>query len=985
MRCAQIPSVRSCSAIKVSSAALLIAIALRAPPSLFAQDKPSGVVDIVPAPPERNSPQPASPPQAASAPIPKPAVSKPGDFSKEAVVFDRMATHIREEADGTGTRQITARIRILADAGVKELAVLQFTYTATNQQVDIAYVRVVKPDGTIVLTPAYNVQDLPADVTRTAPMYSDIHQKHVAVKGLGVGDTLEYQVTLTTLKPEVPGHFWFEYSFQKDLIILDEQVDLDIPADKAVTVASAAADPQPTILTAAGRKLYHWASSNLARPDPDAPPKSVRHLKPSIQVTTFASWGQVGAWYASLQRVSLAVTPAILAKAAALTKGLTSDEDKTRAIFNDVALHIHYVGLEFGIGRYQPHPADDVLSNEYGDCKDKHTLLAAELKAVGIDAWPVLISSSRELDPDTPSPAQFDHVITLVQQGGKMVWMDSTEEVAPVGVIMATLRDKQALAIPDAKAAYLERTPADLPFSQSASFHAEGKLSDQGVFTGHIAQSYHGDAELLMRTILRQVPQSQWKEFMQRLSNSIGFAGEVSNPQVSEIEQTSQPFQFSYDYKREKFGEWDSHRISPPLPPMGFELGPGVKQIKPADDPELGSPGELDYSSSVQLPKGWGAFPPKQVDLDEDWAEYHSTYNVTLDTFTAERRVVIKKRKVPLEQWDKYLAFRRTVYDDEIRMTPIFYGDFADGARYGFSEFMSAPDTKLAEILDPLGKAATILASGETASSADLNKALDLSRKAVEAVEARTLTLSIEDAQSLYWTQILSAAWSALGHAALDVKDLATAEDYLRAAWTLSEDRMTGYQLGRLLAIKGDNEAAAHVWQLADITNGGESLGGRLYSDASVRDQIAEAYKKLTGKPMSATALNNGQYDGSLRAELDRLTEFRGWVHSTKLNGQGMFILANEPGKPVKAHLLSGDKVMEKMISTLETHKLLVAFPRQSKARMMREVRLICTPYAGCDAYVFLPNAVQISVPGTMVRDTPVIEHMEIKKPPPTN
>jgi len=139
----------------------------------------------------------------------------------------------------------------------------------------------------------------------------------------------------------------------------------------------------------------------------------------------------------------------VQAKATALTKGLTSDEDKIRAIFNDVALHIHYVGLEFGIGRYQPHPADDVLSNEYGDCKDKHTLLAAELKAVGIDSWPVLISSSREIDPDTPSPAQFNHVITVVPSGGKLLWMDSTEEVAPMGNLMITLRDKQALVVPN--------------------------------------------------------------------------------------------------------------------------------------------------------------------------------------------------------------------------------------------------------------------------------------------------------------------------------------------------------------------------------------------------------------------------------------------------------------------------------------------------------------------------------------------------------
>ena len=44
------------------------------------------------------------------------------------------------EADGTGTRQMTSRVHILADSGVKEMAVLTFTYTATNQQVDIGYV-----------------------------------------------------------------------------------------------------------------------------------------------------------------------------------------------------------------------------------------------------------------------------------------------------------------------------------------------------------------------------------------------------------------------------------------------------------------------------------------------------------------------------------------------------------------------------------------------------------------------------------------------------------------------------------------------------------------------------------------------------------------------------------------------------------------------------------------------------------------------------
>jgi len=117
----------------------------------------------------------------------KPA-SSAQDYSKEAYVIEKLHTRITEEADGTGTRELTAEIKVLAEAGVKAFAVLSFTYTSANEVVDVDYVRVRKPDGTVVKTPDYNVQDMPADVTRTAPLYSDIHEKHVAVKGLGVGD-----------------------------------------------------------------------------------------------------------------------------------------------------------------------------------------------------------------------------------------------------------------------------------------------------------------------------------------------------------------------------------------------------------------------------------------------------------------------------------------------------------------------------------------------------------------------------------------------------------------------------------------------------------------------------------------------------------------------------------------------------------------------------------------------------------------------------
>src|SRR5664279_5585107 len=116
------------------------------------------------------------------------------------------------------------------------------------------------------------------------------------------------------------------------------------------------------------------------------------------------------------------------------------------------------------VGRYQPHAASEVLSNSYGDCKDKNTLLAALLAAEGFQATSVLIGSQHELDPEIPSPSQFDHVITRVPINGNDIWLDSTNGVAPFRMLSAPLRKKEGLAIPPDGKASLAWTPADLPF-----------------------------------------------------------------------------------------------------------------------------------------------------------------------------------------------------------------------------------------------------------------------------------------------------------------------------------------------------------------------------------------------------------------------------------------------------------------------------------------------------------------------------------------
>ena len=604
-----------------------------------------------------------------AAPVPAPAPSQAApatvDEIKEALVFESSHTKITYQEDGSDVREVTAVIKVLSQAGVQGLAVLPFSYTSANEAVEFDYVRVRKPDGTVVVTPDYNIQDMPAEVSRSAPMYSDVHEKHVTVKALGVGDTLEYLVRYRTTKPQVPGQFWFAYSFRKDVISKDDQLVIDVPRDKPIKVSSP--DVKPQTVDQGSRRIYTWKTANLDRKDDSkthSPLQQPSAPTPSVQITTFQDWAEVGHWYGELARSQVVATPQIQAKAAELTKGLSSDDDKIRALYDFVSTHYHYVSLSFGIGRYQPHPAEDVFENEYGDCKDKHTLLAALLKAAGYDAWPALINASYlKIDADLPSPGQFDHVITVVPRRSNLLWLDTTPGVAPFALLMPNLRDRQALVMPTDKPAQLMTTPANPPFPSVQTYASKAKLSSDGTLNAHIQASVLGDTGVMERYIFQQYSPAQWKDVVQQMSYRSGFAGDVSAVDVDDVSEINKPLNVSWDYKRPNYSDWENGRISAPLPAMGLEW---VEETKKPDGPIfLGQLGTVVYKAEVELPSGkQQAALPSNLKLSEDFADYTSTYALKNDLLTVTRELTLKKSSVPLSEWEKYKGFAKAMGAD---------------------------------------------------------------------------------------------------------------------------------------------------------------------------------------------------------------------------------------------------------------------------------------------------------------------------------
>ena len=594
------------------------------------------------------------------------AAAKP-DYSHQAAVVELMSTHVSFDKDGSRSREQVTRVRVNTDAGVKTWGLLSLPYQSATETVEVVYVRVHKPDNSTVVTPEDNIQDLDAEITRSAPFYSDLREKHIAVKGLASGDTLEYDVKWHPTKPLIPGQFWFEYNFEREGIVLDEHVEVRAPAERPAKFKG----PQSTqsVTTDGNVRVYSWTHSRLDdTKDPDSDKRKEdaaigRLAAPDVQFSSFQSWEEVGRWYWSLQKERVEPSPAVRAKAAELTKGLTDDAAKIQVVYSFVSTQYRYIGIAFGIGRYQPHSADDVLGNNYGDCKDKHTLLAALLEATGITLHPALIGAGNRLDPDVPSPGQFDHVIGYLERGKTAIWLDTTPEVAPVGFLVATLRDKQALVMMSDGSAKLMTTPADPPFANYATFKIEGTLHEDGSLEAQVNDTSRGDVEVAFRSAFRRISQPQWNELVQGISYGRGFAGTVSDVEASAPDAISEPFHFSYHYNRKDYPDWSNRQFT--VPGLPFYM-PEVKDD--AKDPVwLGSSIEAVSESKVELPKGYKPQAPGDVDLVYDFAEFHATYKADQGVLTCRRRLITKVQEVPVVELDDYRSFIKNMRNDVSR------------------------------------------------------------------------------------------------------------------------------------------------------------------------------------------------------------------------------------------------------------------------------------------------------------------------------
>lgn len=312
-------------------------------------------------------------------------------------------------------------IRLLNSEGVQNMSGVQVTFDPTFQQLYFHQLRLVRESEVIDQLPETQFELIRRETSMDRSQYDGSVTAVANLKDVRAGDVLEYAYTIVGINPINKGHYSsiFYQQFTQPI----NQVYQRVIAAKPLNIQIANNGREPEVEQKSGEHRYTWEFSarQIFLFDNNVP--DWYQPRKAAEYTTFQEWEEVVNW-----ALPLYTLPSSEVSQIAQSMKITASSQILNLI-RSVQDEVRYLGVESGIGAYQPNPPSRVWGQKYGDCKDKSLLLVASLRARGVDSWPLLVNSS-SFGPDAsriqPSHRAFDHCVVAFDFNSQRYFVDPT-------------------------------------------------------------------------------------------------------------------------------------------------------------------------------------------------------------------------------------------------------------------------------------------------------------------------------------------------------------------------------------------------------------------------------------------------------------------------------------------------------------------------------------------------------------------------------
>lgn len=389
-------------------------------------------------------------------------------------------------------------IRIDTPQGIDLYGQAQILYDGKRDDLAIIDAYTIKPNGERVVVSPDRVKRVTVSADDIAPYFTDQMMAVIIFPQVEVGSMLYYKTLLLEESPPIKGRFADITPFSPHIKYEDSTIRLVHPADMQMNVYSRGLRGEKNVL-ADGRVQHHYSyRQDTAYP---VEPKELLYedFSPVLQFSNYNGYKDLAQITQSLFQAKTQVTPLIYKLANEISQGSKTRIEKAQKIYNWVSNNIRYVGIDVGASGFEPHFADEIASNLYGDCKDHAVIMEALLKAVGIDSSPVLIKTDLSYSlPHLPGNYYFDHAITYVPELD--LYLDSTAQFADFGTLPTGDMGKPTLIVQSGQVGLTPQTSNKIDYAVT---YTKMRVMPNGSIIGTATYEPHGAF----------VPHSRTKQF----------------------------------------------------------------------------------------------------------------------------------------------------------------------------------------------------------------------------------------------------------------------------------------------------------------------------------------------------------------------------------------------------------------------------------------------------------------------------------------
>jgi len=374
-------------------------------------------------------------------------------------------------------------------------------------------------------------------------------------------------------------------------------------------------------------------------------------------------------WFAGKFYPHVKTDGVIAAKATELTKGATGVDDKIRSISLSVIKDIRGVGrssLPLGLAGYEPHDADVVLANRYGDWRDKAVLLVSLLQAVGIECYPQLVHlDAPPLAQEYPSLKQFNALFVYVPSyQGKPLWIDAFADDAFFGYNPLGQGGTGLMVKPDG----WELLPITetSPEANTSATRFELQVKPNGDVNGKINCMLSGSFDVRARMELKDATPKEAEQYFQQSANTIGEGGKSVSYEKSNLADLSLPATVTQTFTTPEVGvvQGDMMILTIPQVPFDFAQIPITPaQAQRTYDFVFDNDMLVKREGAISLPKGYRAvYVADPVKIQNQFGTWEASYELSPDSGVIKYSARVELIDNTIST-DEYVEFKKA-FDD---------------------------------------------------------------------------------------------------------------------------------------------------------------------------------------------------------------------------------------------------------------------------------------------------------------------------------